>query len=90
MSVVSYTRQLNKQVGAECFSTRRPAANQVSAGQRREYYRIQIWPVATRRRVFFVLITKQEVLYERHDQEAEESEDDDLGGTCRCANRWRC
>ena len=29
----------------------------------------------------FVLITIQEVPYERHDQEAEESEDDDLGGT---------
>jgi len=29
----------------------------------------------------FVLITKQEVPYERHDQEAEESENDDLGST---------
>ena len=29
----------------------------------------------------FVLIAIQEVPYERHDQEAEESENDDLGGT---------
>ena len=27
MSVVSYTRHHNKQVGVECFSTRRPAAD---------------------------------------------------------------
>ena len=58
MSVVSYTRQLNKQVGAECTNTRRPAADQVLSGQRRDDYRIQLRPVAIRRRAFFVLITK--------------------------------
>ena len=82
MTLLSYRIQLNKQVGAESFCTRRPAANQALSGQRRDHYRIPFRPVAIRRRVFFVLITKQEVLYERHDQEAEESEDDDLGSTC--------
>jgi len=45
MTLLSYRTQLNKQVGAECRNTRRPAADQALAGQRRDDYRIQFGPL---------------------------------------------